>query len=92
MLFGFTGLSSDASWTSDRGKSFGHRVGRGETMAESWLDEALSYFCHDAPVVMACGRSGKEAEDRLKTESLKAIGPRLRAPDIGGYAWWWRAY
>jgi hypothetical protein len=91
MLFGFTGLSSDASWTSDRGLSFGYRAGRGEALADSWLDEAYSYWVDDVPVAVACGRSEDDADRRLKRESLKAVGQRLRSGDIGGYKWMWRS-
>lgn len=90
MIFGFTGLSSDASWTASRGECFGHRVGRGEGLAESWTDEAASWWCDDAAVAMACGKDEADAMKRLKTESLAAVAPRLRAGEIGGYAYLWR--
>jgi Family of unknown function (DUF6345) len=80
MLFGFTGLSSDASWTCNRGASFGLRVGRGEALAESWVDEAYSYWVDDAPVVTAFGQSPKDADQRLKSESLKNPGSAPTRP------------
>jgi len=91
MLFGFTGLSSDAWWTAWRGKSFGQRVGMGETLADSWLDEAYSHAADDAPVVLACGRSGEDSDQRLMTESLAAVAPTLRASEIGAYTYMWRS-
>jgi hypothetical protein len=91
MLFGFTGLSSDADWTSDRGASFGRRAGRGEALADSWLDEAYSYWVDDVPVVLSCGRSGKDAENRLKTEGLKKVFASLRAHEINGHSFMWRS-
>jgi Family of unknown function (DUF6345) len=91
MLFGFTGLSSDASWTADRGLSFGYRAGRGEALANSWVDEAYSYWVNDVPVALACGQSEADADRRLKKESLKAVGQRLRAGNIGGFKWLWRS-
>ena len=86
MLFGFTGLASDAGWTSQRGASFGQRAAKGESLCESWLDEAYSYWVDDIPVVLACGRSEKEAAQRLQTESLAAVAPTLRGPEIGAFA------
>lgn len=91
MLFGFTGLCSDAGWTAQRGSSFGQRVGRGEAMADSWIDEAYSWLADDAPVVLACGRSGKDSEQRLMTESLAAVAPTIRAAEIGGFTYMWRS-
>jgi hypothetical protein len=91
MHFGFTGLSSDAGWTAQRGASFGHRAGRGDPLADSWLDEAYSYWVDDVPVALACGRSEKDAEKRLKAESLAAVAQPLRAGDIGGYWHMWRS-
>jgi hypothetical protein len=91
MLFGFTGLCSDAGWTAKRGTSFGQRAGRGEALADSWIDEAYSWREDDVPVVLACGRSGTHAEQRLMTESLAAVAPTLRASEIGGYAYMWRS-
>ena len=92
MLFGFTGLSSDASWTSKRGASFGLRVGRGEAMAESWIDEAYSHWVDDAPVVTAFGQSPKEVDQRLRSESLKNPGSAPTRP-ISGYVYstMWRS-
>jgi hypothetical protein len=91
MLFGFTGLSSDASWTAQRGASFGRRAGRGEPLADSWLDEAYSYWVDDVPVAFACGRTREDAVRRLQRESLKSPGDRLMSRDIGGYHWMWRS-
>jgi hypothetical protein len=91
MLFGFTGLASDAGWTAQRGASFGQRAAKGETLGDSWLDEAYSYWVDDVPVVLACGRSEDDAVQRLKTESLAAVAPTLRAPGIGGYYHMWRS-
>jgi hypothetical protein len=87
MLFGFTGLASDAGWTAQRGASFGQRAAKGEALAESWLDEAYSYWVDDIPVVLACGRSEKESAERLKSESLAGIAPTLHGPDIGAFAY-----
>jgi hypothetical protein len=80
MLFGFTGLSSDASWTRERGISFGRRAGRGEALADSWLDEAYSYWVGDVPAVTAFGQSAQEVEQRIKGESLKAVGSPATTP------------
>jgi hypothetical protein len=91
MLFGFTGLSSDASWTSDRGVAFGRRAGKGQKLADSWVDEAYSHWCDDVPVAMSCGRSEDDARRRLKNESLKNIAPRLRAADIRSFSYIWRS-
>ena len=91
MLFGFTGLSSDAEWTAQRGALFGHHVGRGEPLADNWLDEAYSYWCDDVPVVMAVGASEQDAERRLKRESLKNVASRIRSGHIDGYKWMWRS-
>jgi hypothetical protein len=91
MLFGFTGLSSDAAWTSQRGASFGHRAGRGEPLGDSWIDEAYAWWTDDVPVAMACGRSKEDARRRVNGESLKVVGQRLRSADIGGYFWIWRS-
>jgi Family of unknown function (DUF6345) len=94
MLFGFTGLCSDAGWTAQRGSSFGQRVGRGEALADSWIDEAYSWSWRgpdDVPVVLACGRSGTDSEQRLMTESLAAVAPTLRASEIGGFTYMWRS-
>jgi hypothetical protein len=91
MLFGFTGYSSDSGLTAQRGTSFAQRAGKGETLAESWLDEAYSHWCEDAPVVLACGRSGEDSQRRLETESLATTSPTLRASDIGGYTYMWRS-
>ena len=90
MLFGFTGLSSDGSWTSDRGARFGHHVGSGEKLADTWVDEAHSYWEDDAPVALACGRSEKDATQRLHGESLKAVAQSLRPAEIKSFAWMWR--
>jgi len=90
MLFGFTGLSSDASWTAERGLSFGYRAGRGEALAESWIDEAYSHWLDDAPVAMTVGRSADDALRRIKSESVKSPGAKLRAADIDSYRWMWR--
>jgi hypothetical protein len=90
MLFGFTGLSSDAFWTRHRGKSFGQRAGRGEILADSWVDEAYSWWTDDVPVAMACGRTENEADARLSTESLAAIASPLRFPDVKSFAYMWR--
>jgi hypothetical protein len=91
MLFGFTGLSSDAYWTQDRGKSFGQRAGRGELLADSWIDEAYSWWTDDAPVALACGRSDADATARLNSESLAAVAPPLNFPDATNFAYMWRA-
>ena len=91
LLLGFTGLSSDASWTVERGVDFGHRAGRGEPLADGWLDEAYSYWVDDVPVALACGRSEQDAGKRLRKESLKARSPQLRSSDIRAYAWMWRS-
>src|SRR5262245_51095062 len=80
MLFGFTGLSSDAAWTSDRGASFGRRAGRGDALGDSWLDEAYSYWVDDVPVVTAFAQSPKEADQRLKSESVKNPGAAPTRP------------
>jgi hypothetical protein len=83
MLFGFTGLSSDAAWTSDRGQAFGLRAGRGEPLAESWIDEAYNWVVLDGvdvPVVTAFGQSPAETEQRLKSESLKNPGAAATRP------------
>jgi Family of unknown function (DUF6345) len=90
LLFGFTGLCSDGGWTSERGASFGRRVGKGEPLADSWLDEAHSSKEDDVPVALACGRSPDDAMRRLTSESLAAVAQQLRAPDIGGFAYIWR--
>jgi len=90
MIFGFTGLSSDADWTSTRGAYFARRAGRGEAIADAWIDEAYSSVCDDAPVVFACGVSQDDALKRLKTESIKKPARSLRHPNIGGYQWIWR--
>ena len=91
MLFGFSGLSSDAAWTSDRGAKFGLNVGRGDALTDSWLDGAYSYWVDDVPVALACGRSEKDAAQRLKSESLAAVAPSLPANNIKGYAHMWRS-
>ncbi|MGR0221538.1 DUF6345 domain-containing protein [Agromyces sp. ZXT2-6] len=95
MMFGFTGLSSDASWTSDRGAAFGLRAGGGEPLAEAWLDEAHSSpwlgNIDDAPVAMAWGRSEADAMRRLKGESLADPEDTLAPADVGGAAVCWRS-
>jgi len=91
MLFGFTGLSSDASWTSGRGTSFGHRAGRGEALGDSWIDEAYAWWTDDVPVAFACGTTPGDARKRVNGESLKRVGPRLREKDVGGFDWIWRS-
>lgn len=92
LLFGFTGLSSDASWTSHRGASFGRRAGRGEALADSWLDEAYSYWVDDVPVVTAFGQSPAEVGRRVKSESLKSPGSPPSRPIRGHvYSTIWRS-
>jgi hypothetical protein len=91
MLFGFTGYSSDSRWTKSRGASFGRRAGRGEALADSWVDEAYSSWFDDAPVVLACGRSPEDAVKRLMGEGLAAVSPRLRVKEIRAYCWMWRS-
>jgi hypothetical protein len=90
IIFGFTGESSDAWWTRDRGARFGGRAGRGDALAESWLDEAHSHVCDDAPVVVAWGRSPKDADRRLNAESLSRPEPTLAPSELGGCSWMWR--
>ncbi len=91
IIFGFTGLSSDASWTSDRGARFGRRAGAGEDLAESWLDEAYSYWCDDAPAAVAWGRSADDARRRLKAESLAQPEPTLTPADVAAAHTMWRS-
>jgi hypothetical protein len=88
MLFGFTGLSSDADWTKERGLSFGLRAGRGEALAESWIDEAFSWIIKgvDAPVVTAFGDSVAEADRRLKSDTIKNNGASPTSPASGLFA------
>lgn len=90
IIFGFTGRSSDAGSTSTRGAAFGRRAAAGEPLAESWLDEAYSSGCDDAPVALAWGRSEEDAMRRLKAESLASPEPTLSPNEIGGAAiiWW----
>jgi hypothetical protein len=90
IIFGFTGTSSDAWWTRDRGMRFGGRAGLGEALAESWLDEAYSHWCDDAPVAVAWGRSLKDADRRLTAESLSHPEPTLARADVGACYWMWR--
>jgi hypothetical protein len=90
MIFGFTGLSSDADWTSTRGFSFGRRAGRGEAMGDAWIDEAYSWACDDAPVALACGVSQDDALKRVNGETLKKPARSLRRWQTGGYKWIWR--
>lgn len=92
LLFGFTGLSSDAGWTSNRGASFGRRAGRGEALADSWLDEAYSYWVDDVPVATAFGQSAKEVDQRMKAETLAAVGQLVSRPIRGHvYSTIWRS-
>ncbi len=92
MIFGFTGLSSDATWTRERGIAFGKRAGRGEALADSWLDEAYSSWEDDVPVVTAFAQSAQELDQRLKSESLKAVVQPSGAP-MRGYTFssMWRS-
>lgn len=91
IIFGFTGLSSDAEWTSTRGARFGRRAGAGEALADSWLDEAYSYWCDDAPVALAWGRSGDDARRRLNAESVAHPEPTLAPADIEAAHFAWRS-
>jgi hypothetical protein len=91
MLFGFTGLSSDAQWTSDRGLSFGLRVAKGNALADAWVDEAYSSWCDDVPVALACGQSEDDAKKRLQKESLKDVAPELSAADVKAFCYLWRS-
>jgi hypothetical protein len=90
IIFGFTGLSSDGSWTADRGARFGKHAGAGEALAESWLDEAHSFWSDDAPVALAWGRSADDARRRLTAESLSRAEPTLAPADVGAAHWMWR--
>jgi hypothetical protein len=72
MIFGFTGFSSDSYWTNERGYDFAQLVASGDKLYESWLDEAFSYWCNDYPVVMACGRTAEEANERLYKERISS--------------------
>lgn len=91
MLLGFTGLSSDAGWTADRGARFGKQAGAGERLAESWLDEAHSSVCDDAPVAVAWGRSGDDSRRRLFAESLSRPEPTLTSAEVTHATQTWRA-
>ncbi len=90
IIFGFTGLSSDAWWTRDRGARFGQRAGAGEALAESWLEEAHSWHGDDAPVALAWGRSVDDARRRLTAESLSRPEPTLPPADVRVAYWMWR--
>jgi len=91
IMFGFTGLSSDAWWTSTRGKAFGQRAAAGDALAEAWLEEAHSSVCDDAPVAVAWGRSEADAMRRLKGESLADPEETLASADVQGAAFLWRS-
>jgi hypothetical protein len=86
MLFGFTGLSSDAAWTCQRGTSFGIRAGRGEPLADTWLEEAYSYWVDDVPVVTAFGETPSETDQRVKSETL-ANGKQSATNQPGGHVY-----
>jgi Family of unknown function (DUF6345) len=92
IIFGFTGLSSDAWWTRNRGARFGRRAGAGEALAESWLEEAHDWSRgdNDAPVALAWGRSEDDARRRLTAESLSRPEPTLAPGDIQAAHWMWR--
>jgi hypothetical protein len=91
ILFGFTGLSSDAFWTDGRGTRFGKRAGAGEPLADSWLDEAYSSACDDAPVAVAWGRSADDSRRRLYRESLANPEPTLTPAEITHATQAWRS-
>ena len=91
IIFGFTALSSDAWWTRKRGKSFGRRAGAGEPLAESWLDEAYSSVCDDAPVALAWGRFEGEARRRLKAETLAHPEVTLAPAEVKWACHMWRS-
>jgi hypothetical protein len=91
IMFGFTGLSSDARWTSNRGKMFGRWAAAGDALAEAWLEEAHSSVCDDAPVAAAWGRSEADAMRRLKGESLADPEETLARADVRGAAAIWRS-
>ena len=91
IIFGFTGASSDASWTATRGAAFGRRAAAGERLAESWLDEAHSSVKGDAPVAVAWGLSEEDALRRLKAESLASPESTLDPTEIRGCAVIWRS-
>ena len=60
-------------------------AGRGEALAESWIDEAHSWIIKgtDAPVVTAFGDTAAEADRRLKSDSVKNAGFRRPAlPEV----------
>lgn len=90
VLFGFTGLSTDGSWVADRGALFGRRAGSGDELAEAWLDEAYSYWCDDAPVAVAWGRTPEDARSRLEQETLANPEPTLSPADVGFARTMWR--
>lgn len=90
IIFGVTGLVSDGSWTADRGTRFGRRAGAGEALAESWLDEAHSFWSDDASVALAWGRSADDARRRLTAETLSRPEPTLAHADVRAAHYMWR--
>ena len=91
MVLGFTGYSSDAWWSNERGSAFGRRAGSGDKLAGAWLDEAYSWWTKDNPAALACGHNFADATHRLRFDRVTAPFVKIPHDKIGGWAWMWRS-
>jgi hypothetical protein len=91
MVFGFNRFVSDSWWTGGRGYDFGWRVGGGDRLSASWLDECYAGWpFDDNPVVMVAGRDYWDANYRLNYETIYSNFGDVPHNEIGWYVWRWR--
>jgi hypothetical protein len=70
LIFGFIGNGTDSWWNDDLGSDFGDDVRHGNRLANSWLDEAYSWWLNDDAIAIAAGVDRNDAINRRENESI----------------------
>jgi hypothetical protein len=89
LIFGFIGNGHDSWWNDDLGSEFGDDAGRGNRLANAWLDRAYSFWLDDNAIAIAAGATESEAINRRENESVNWRDYAVTSTNW--LAWKWRS-